>query len=78
MAVSINPKSEFRKSRSIIVGYGEVPELVTEQGAIGWGLLGGLITFSEKEAIAYAYKLDEEIRERMTHVSQLNKAKSPK
>jgi|TARA_B110000902_G_C13929683_1_gene445375 hypothetical protein len=78
MALSIIAKSEFRKSRSIIYGYGEVPEIVTEQGAIGWGLMGGLITHSEKEAIAYAYQLDKEIRARMKHVSQLNDANALK
>lgn len=75
MATSIIPKSEFRKSRSIIVGYGEVPEIITEDGIQGWGLLGGLITFSEKEALAYAYDLDCEIKRKMTNLKQLDSAK---
>ena len=76
MATSIIPKSEFRKSRSIIVGYGEVPEIITPEGARGWGLLGGLVTYSEKEAVKYAYELDRQIRLRLSHVKQLNTAKS--
>ena len=75
MATSIIPKSEFRKNKNIIVGYGEVPSIVTPEGAEGWGLIGGLITFSEKEAIEHAYELDRSIRKRMTHVKQLESAK---
>ena len=70
MAVSTIAKSEFRRNENIIVGYGEVPA-VDVHGVTGWGLPGGLITFSEKEAIAYAKKLDKEIRARLDDPSQL-------
>lgn len=76
MATSIIPKSEFRKSRSIIVGYGEVPEIITPEGAQGWGLCGGIITFSEKEAIMYAKKLDATIRRKLRNLKQLESAKT--
>lgn len=76
MATSITPKSEFRRNNNIVVGYGEVPEVITPEGAQGWGLLGGEITFSEKKAIRYAYELDQQIRARLTHVSELGTAKN--
>lgn len=75
MAASIIPKSVFRENRNIIFGYGEVPYITTEEGLEGWGLLGGEITSSEKEAFQYAEKLDQQIRARLKHVSQLNSAK---
>ena len=69
MAVSLIPKSEFRKNENIVEGYGEVPAiyLIGPHGdfVTGWGLPGGKYTFREKEARAFARKLDAAIRRNM-------------
>ena len=61
MATAIIPKSEIRRNDNIQVGYGEVPA-VEINGVIGWGLPGGHVTFSEREARTFAAQLDEIIR----------------
>lgn len=73
MAVSVIPKSEFRRSRNITIGYAEVPA-VEVNGVQGWGLPGGLVTFREEDARLHARRLDEQIRLRMKNVGQLLKA----
>lgn len=73
MAVPIVPKSEFRRSANIIVGYAEVPA-VEVNGVQGWGLPGGLVTFREEEAREFAVKLDKKIRANLTDLNQLLKA----
>ncbi len=62
MATAIVPKSEARRSNSIICGFGEVPSVLTKTGQIGWGLPGDTITFCEKEAQRAAQCLDTTIR----------------
>ena len=73
MATSVIPKSEFRRNDNITFGYAEVPAVEVE-GVMGWGLPGGVVTFSERFARNFAEQLDEEIRTRITHPSQLMKA----
>lgn len=46
---------------NIIVGYGEVPSVQTEQG-IAWVLPGGAITHNKEEATIHAEKLDRLVR----------------
>lgn len=70
MAASVIPKSEFRRNDNIIEGYGEVPA-VDVNGVTGWGLPGGLVTFSEAEAREYARRLDRELRRRVKNPKQL-------
>ena len=70
MAVAVTPKSEFRRNHNIIEGYGEVPAVEVD-GVIGWGLPGGVITFSESEAREYAKRLDKALRHRVKHPNQL-------
>ena len=70
MSAAIIPKSELRISHNIIVGYGEVPAIYVH-GVLGWGLPGGLITFSEEEAIGKASELDRAIRARMTDINYI-------
>ena len=69
MAVSVVPKSEFRRDDNIIEGYGEVPAVYLQapdgSWITGWGLPNGDVTFREKEARAFAKKLDELIRQNM-------------
>lgn len=72
MATSVIPKSEFRRCDSITVGYGEVPA-VDVNGVTGWGLPGGIITFSESEARKFASTLDQEIRKRLKSLDQLTR-----
>ena len=72
MSTAIIPKSEFRLNLNISVGYGEVPAVhIPDTEIYGWGLPGGRVTFSEEEAIAYATKLDREIRQRLKDPNQL-------
>lgn len=71
MAVSTIPKSEFRRSKNIIVGHAVVPAVEIE-GVQGWGLPGGEVTFSEKTARNYAKQLDKEIRSRTKDLRQLS------
>jgi hypothetical protein len=73
MAVSINPKSEFRRVTSIQHGYGEVPVIQTPEGELGWGLPGKMITFCYEEATAMAKKLDQIIRSNLSDPNQLCK-----
>jgi|TARA_B110000037_G_scaffold84841_1_gene100680 hypothetical protein len=62
MSTAIIAKSEMRKNDNIIIGYGELPAI--EIGGVqGWGVPGGLVTFSEEIAISWAIKLDKQIRE---------------
>lgn len=70
MATSVIPKSEFRRNDNIIVGYGEVPA-VNVNGVIGWGLPGGIVTFSEAEARDFATRLNKELRRRVKDPKQL-------
>jgi hypothetical protein len=70
MATATIPKSVFRKNNNIEFGYGEVPAIEIN-GITGWGLMGGIITFSEKEARAHACRLDTEIRKRLRNRKQL-------
>jgi hypothetical protein len=70
MATSVIPKSEIRRNDNIQVGYGEVPAVEVE-GILGWGLPGGLVTFSEAEARQFAAQLDTEIRQRLRNPRQL-------
>jgi hypothetical protein len=70
MATAIIPKSEFRKNDNIEIGYGEVPAIDVD-GVAGWGLPGGIVTFSEREAREYAAKLHDEIILRMSNLNQL-------
>jgi len=61
MSTAIIAKSEMRKNDNIIIGYGELPAI--EIGGVqGWGVPGGLVTFSEEIAISWAIKLDKQIR----------------
>lgn len=75
MAVSVIPKSEFRKNKNIVEGYGEVPSvhLVSPEGDIitGWGLPDGSVTYREQDARAFAKKLDEVIRRNMRSTDDL-------
>lgn len=74
MATAIIPKSKFRENANISVGYGEVPAVTLQSdfGEVhGWGLPGGEITFSEEVALAYATKLDQEIRSIMKSPKEL-------
>jgi hypothetical protein len=74
LATAIVPKSKFRENANVSVGYGEVPAIIIESvhGSVqGWGLAGGSVTFSEQEAIAYATKLDRQIRAIMKNPYQL-------
>lgn len=71
MAVAVVPKSEFRRNENVIVGYGEVPSVIDQNGRSGWGLPGGKIVYTVFEAKAYAKKLDDHIRKNMRNVSQL-------
>jgi hypothetical protein len=75
MAVSVIPKSEFRKNENIVEGYGEVPavHIVSPDGDIitGWGLPDGSVTTREKDARAFARKLDEVIRRNMRSTDDL-------
>jgi hypothetical protein len=73
MATAITPKSVFRQNDNITVGYGDVPAIYID-GVLAWGLPGGQITFREKEAIAYATKLDQTIRANLKDVNQLASA----
>ena len=70
MATSVIPKSEMRKDDNIRFGYGEVPA-ITVEGVQGWGLPGGKVVFTEKEAIDFAEQLDLEIRTRLKNPKQL-------
>lgn len=70
MATSVIPKSEIRRNDNIQVGYGEVPSVEVE-GVPGWGLPGGLVTFSEAKAREFAAQLDSEIRLRLRNPRQL-------
>lgn len=75
MAVSVIPKSEFRKNENIVEGYGEVPSsyIISPDGDIitCWGLPDGSVTTREKEARAFAKKLDEVIRRNMKSTDDL-------
>lgn len=72
MSTAIIPKSEFRKNMNISIGYGEIPAVqIPGTDIYGWGLPGGLVTFSEEEALAYATKLDKEIRSRLKNPKKL-------
>ena len=73
MSTAIIPKSEMRRNDNIIVGYGEVPATVDEEGIPGWGLPDGQITYSEEDAIAFASKLDRTIRAKLKSISQLTR-----
>lgn len=70
MATSTIAKSVFRNTRNICVGFGEVPALDATDN-LGWGLPGGQVTQCEKEATAWATKLDQVIKKSMKSVSQL-------
>jgi len=69
MAVSVIPKSEFRRDDNIVEGYGEVPAAYAQNAdgdvVQGWALPDGRITFREEEARLMAKKLDEQIRASM-------------
>lgn len=75
MAVSVIPKSEFRRDENVIYGYGEVPAVCVEGPTglmvMGWGLPGGEVTFSEREALKWAQAIDATIRRNMTSKAQL-------
>jgi|SaaInlStandDraft_7_1057024.scaffolds.fasta_scaffold225349_2 hypothetical protein len=70
MATAIIPKSEMRRNDNVIVGYGEVPS-VNINGVQGWGIPGGLVTFSEETAIKWATDLDRAIRATIKGTNQL-------
>ena len=75
MSTAIIAKSEMRKNDNITVGYGEVPAVEIE-GVLGWGLPGGLVTFSEEAAIGWAIRIDKEITSTPNfHPDQLLRAK---
>lgn len=61
MSTAIIAKSEMRKNDNISIGYGELPAIEIG-GVTGWGIPGGLVTFSEEVAISWAIKIDTEIR----------------
>ena len=64
------PKSEARVSHNIVVEYAEVPAVEIE-GIIGWSLVSGEVTFSEKEAISEAIKINAIIKRNMGAVNDL-------
>lgn len=70
MATSVIPKSVFRINNDITVGYGTVPA-VEIKGVLGWGLPGGQVVFTEKEATAFASQLNQEIKARLRDPRQL-------
>jgi hypothetical protein len=70
LATSIIPKSVFRRNDNITVGYGTVPAIEIE-GVIGWGLPGGHVVFTEREATAFATQLDKDIQARLRHPGEL-------
>jgi hypothetical protein len=61
MAAPIVPKSEIRKSESIVSGYGEMPAVKTDKGTC-WALPGAGLICCPKEAKKYAAKLDRMIQ----------------
>lgn len=70
MATAIIPKSEMRRNDNVIVGYGEVPA-IDINGVHGWGVPGGLVTFSEETAKKWATDLDRAIRAAIKDSNQL-------
>ena len=73
MAVSTIAKSEFRRNDNVIEGYGEVPARVDEEtGDTYYGLPGGQKTTCREKAMAFAKKLDQEIRSHLKDLRQLN------
>lgn len=75
MSTSITPKSEFRTNHNIRVGLAEVPATIVD-GTVLWGLPGGSVTSSRKEATAYAHKLADYLKRTVKDVSQLSRANS--
>lgn len=71
MAIPIIPKSEARINNNVIVGYGEVPSVISQCGRTGWGLPNGKVVYSQQEAQAFARKLDQVIRANMRDPKQL-------
>jgi hypothetical protein len=73
MPTSITPKSEFRTNHNIRVGFAEIPAIIVNDDVL-WGLPGGSVTRSRKEATAYAHKLANYLSRTVKDVSQLSRA----
>lgn len=72
MSTAIVPKSQIRKSKNIVKGYGEVPFIdLPEKDVTYWGLPGGAITFDKKKATAMAYAIDKYIKRIIKDPEQL-------
>jgi hypothetical protein len=61
MAAPIVPKSEARKSDSVVVGFGELPAVKTDKG-LCWALPGSGLICCPKAARKAAAKLDHMIQ----------------